>query len=130
MKKLPIILSILFFLLMGLSTAFAIKIYIDYQNDKTYYEGQLEEYRNAMGSLSSSFDSKVSSLNDANTTIREFKQEMAQLQAELNAYKDAIDQVNAERTAKNEKIAEEERLREEEWNALTDILNKSHSISC
>lgn len=93
--------------------AAAVVVFFLWQNDVKYYEAQLAEYVSALDKAGKSMDGNSGELNEA-------KQQIAQLEADLQAYKEAIDKVNAERVAAKEESEAKEKAQEEAWNALTD----------
>ena len=93
--------------------AAAVVVFFLWQNDVKYYEAQLAEYVSALDKAGKSMDGNSGELNEA-------KQQIAQLEADLQAYNEAIDKVNAERVAAKEESEAKEKAQEEAWNALTD----------
>jgi hypothetical protein len=91
-----------------------------WQEDKKYYEAQLDEYENVVAILMESITGNVSSLDEAKQAISDYRQEMVQLQADLDAYKAVVDEINEERMAKNKAYEEKQKAEEEAWNALSD----------
>ncbi len=82
------------------------------------FDAQVAEYDRAMKELQTAY-------NEVLKENSELEHELAQANADLGAYKDAIDKVNEERRAKNE--AEDKKLKDAEdaWNALTDAQKKA-----
>lgn len=90
-----------------------VTVLIMWQSDTKYYEAQITEYESAINKFKQSVNGNSDELTEA-------KQQIVQLEADLQAYKEAIDQVNAERIAVKEESEAKKKAEEEEWNALTD----------
>ncbi len=91
-----------------------------WQQDKKYYEVQLDEYENVVATLMESLTGNVSNLDEAKKAISDYRQEVVQLQADLDAYKAAVDEINEERMARSKANEEKKKAEEEAWNAMSD----------
>lgn len=100
--------------------AVAIVEYCMWDKDKTYYEAQIAEYQSAVNSLNESLTGTTGDLTDANKSIMDFKNEIAQMQSDLDAYKKVVDEVNEERNAQREEQEAKKKAEEEAWNALSE----------
>ena len=107
-------------ILAALLLAAVVIVIIFWRSDVEYYKAQLAEYEKAVGAYSNTLNGSKTDLNDAQKSIADYKNQIAQLEADLQAYKEAIDQVNAERVAVKEESEAKKKAEEEEWNALTD----------
>ena len=91
-----------------------------WQQDKKYYEVQLDEYENVVATLMESLTGNVSNLDEAKKAISDYRQEVVQLQADLDAYKAAVDEINEERMSRSKAKEENNKSEEEAWNAMSD----------
>lgn len=99
--------------------------FVMWNNDKTYYEAQLNEYQTAVQSLTESVTGKSADIADANKSIVDFKNQIVQMQSDLEAYKKVVDEINAEREEKNKALEEQKKANEDEWNALSENQQKA-----
>lgn len=99
--------------------------FVMWNNDKNYYEAQLNEYQTAVQSLTESVTGKSADIADANKSIEDFKNQIVQMQSDLESYKKVVDEINAEREEKNKAIEEKKKAEEDEWNALSEIQQKA-----
>lgn len=108
-------------ILAALLLAAVVVVIIFWRSDVEYYKAQLAEYEKAVGTYSNTLNGSKTNLSDANKSIADLKGEIAQLQSDLDAYKKAIDEVNAERKALNEEAEAKAKADEELWNSLSDV---------
>lgn len=99
--------------------------FVMWNNDKTYYEAQLNEYQTAIQSLTEAVTGKSADIADANKSIVDFKNQIVQMQSDLEAYKKVVDEINAERDKKNKALEEQKKANEDEWNALSENQQKA-----
>jgi hypothetical protein len=105
--------------------AVSVTEFVLWNNDKTYYEAQLNEYQTAVQSLTESVTGKSADVADANKSIVDFKNQIVQMQSDLEAYKKVVDEINAEREEKNKALEEKKKAEEDEWNALSENQQKA-----
>ena len=94
--------------------AVTVTVFIFWRSDVEYYEAQIEEYRRGIDELGKSISGGSDDLAAA-------KQQIVQLESDLQAYKEAVEQVNAERIAAREESEAEKKAKEDEWNALSEV---------
>ena len=99
--------------------------FVMWNNDKTYYEAQLNEYQTAVQSLTEAVTGKSADIADANKSIVDFKNQIVQMQSDLEAYKKVVDEINTERDKKNKALEEQKKANEDEWNALSENQQKA-----
>ncbi len=123
MKKniLTIILAIIAVAFMGVS----VYEYIAWKEDVEIYEAGIREYENSVSYLIEYIEGTSSDLIDEKKAFYEIKNKMVQMQAELDAYKKAVDDINAERLEKNRIAEEKAKEKEDRYNALSEEQKKA-----
>lgn len=95
-------------------------IVIFWRSDVEYYNAQLAEYDKAITIFNNTLSGSNTELDDAQKSIADYKSQIAQLEADLAAYKEAVDQVNEERRTWKAEAEAKQKAEEDLWNSLTD----------